>query len=560
MPTIRSKTLFFTTSPRSPLKIIPEIQLLIEQFEGRVWNSATQEEFAHALISAEFYQGSPKPNNPAFSARDRINRAPRAYGFVDLKPTIALTETGKAYINSRHKEEPLLRQLVKFQLPSPLYPEAKNKPPRFWVKPYLELLRLIHHFGNLTFDEIMIFGMQLVDYRLFDEIVSKIEAFRIERSQSDVRYSEFFKEVYTREIKEIYKEEIESKQYITRESTTSSEDKFIETKKNNLRDYTDACFRYLRGAGVVSISQRNRSISIASEKTKEVEYLLSTISRDPVHVKDLVGYKNYLYDPELPKLYTDDFSQLSSVILEIDSTVDCSSYSLPQLKDLQFDLLDQKRQRAISSYSQRLRNYQEYDDIMETFKNIRSRGAYIDRPLMFEWNTWRAMTMIGGGEINANLHFDDAGNPSSTAAGNKADIVCDYGDFILNVEVTLQAGQKQYDNEGEPVARHVGTTCRESGKPTYCLFIAPKVNEATIAHFYTLLHTSIYHYGGKATIIPLHLSTFEGMITRINQTGKTPDSRTILRLVNRVRDLGLAADNEKDWFDKTEDAALNWLS
>ena len=50
MPTIRSKTLFFTTSPRSPLKIIPEIQLLIEQFEGRVWNSATQEEFAHALI------------------------------------------------------------------------------------------------------------------------------------------------------------------------------------------------------------------------------------------------------------------------------------------------------------------------------------------------------------------------------------------------------------------------------------------------------------------------------------------------------------------------------
>lgn len=41
------------------------------------------------------------------------------------------------------------------------------------------------------------------------------------------------------------------------------------------------------------------------------------------------------------------------------------------------------------------------------------------------------MTMLDGGEMKANLHFDDFGKPLSTAQGNMADIVCDYGDFLL---------------------------------------------------------------------------------------------------------------------------------
>jgi hypothetical protein len=37
----------------------------------------------------------------------------------------------------------------------------------------------------------------------------------------------------------------------------------------------------------------------------------------------------------------------------------------------------------------------------------------------------------------ANLKFDDFGNPMSTAQGNMADIICDYGDSGLTVEVTI---------------------------------------------------------------------------------------------------------------------------
>jgi hypothetical protein len=40
--------------------------------------------------------------------------------------------------------------------------------------------------------------------------------------------------------------------------------------------------------------------------------------------------------------------------------------------------------------------------------------------------------------------------------------------------------------EGEPVARHYGNVKRESNKPVFCLFIAPKVSEGTLAHFHNL--------------------------------------------------------------------------
>ena len=56
----------------------------------------------------------------------------------------------------------------------------------------------------------------------------------------------------------------------------------------------------------------------------------------------------------------------------------------------------------------------------------------------------------------------------STAQGNMADIICDYGDFGLAVEVTMQCGQRQYEMEGEPVSRHLAKLKKEIGKEAYC--------------------------------------------------------------------------------------------
>ena len=50
MANLKSKTLFFITSPRTPLKMVPEIKLLIENFTGEEWNVATQKKFMLELV------------------------------------------------------------------------------------------------------------------------------------------------------------------------------------------------------------------------------------------------------------------------------------------------------------------------------------------------------------------------------------------------------------------------------------------------------------------------------------------------------------------------------
>ena len=177
MARIDSRTLFLTTSPRTPSKMIPEIALLVKYFAGKKWDKESQNTFMEVLKKENFFNGKGE-NDPSFSARDRINRAPKSLGFVKLSPTIKLTPAGEKLITSKRKDEIFLRQMLKFQVPSP-YHKPSSKASKFCVKPYLEMLRLVRTMGTLKFDELQMFGMQLTDWHDFERIVQKIETFRI---------------------------------------------------------------------------------------------------------------------------------------------------------------------------------------------------------------------------------------------------------------------------------------------------------------------------------------------------------------------------------------------
>jgi YD repeat-containing protein len=179
---------------------------------------------------------------------------------------------------------------------------------------------------------------------------------------------------------------------------------------------------------------------------------------------------------------------------------------------------------------------------------------------MLEWNTWRAMTMLDGGNIKANLKFDDFGNPMSTAQGNMADIVCDYDDFGLTVEVTMQGGQRQYETEGEPVTRHLAKFKKETEKPAYCLFIAPNINDACKAHFYALHKMNIQYYGGTSTIVPLPLSVFLKMVEDSYNASYIPEPKHVQRFFERSNELANSTENEVDWYNGITQEALNWLA
>ncbi|MBR6068527.1 MAG: AlwI family type II restriction endonuclease [Bacteroidales bacterium] len=558
MARIDSKVIFVTTSPRTPAKMIPEIDLLNQKFAGQEWNNETQVAFMELLKEENFFNGE-GVNDPAFSARDRINRAPKALGFIKLTPYISLTSAGEKLISAKRKEEVFLRQLLKFQIPSP-YHKPSDSAAAFWVKPYLELFRLIRHFGSLKFDELMMFGLQLVDYREFDTIVQKIEQFRIAKVQNKGSYKVFKGECLKSELMSIYETEINAGNTKTRESRDKSIDKFLKTKASNLHDYTDACIRYLRATGLVNISHIGRSLSIIPEKITEVDFFLNNTDRNPCFVNNETQYIAYLGNPALPILQTDNKDAIIDKLKkEFPAVSFKATMSVDKLKDILDDAITDRKEQTIANKVLELKDYKFYDDVQNTFKQIEDNSLY-DPSLMLEWNVWRAMTMLDGGEIKANLKFDDFGNPMSTAQGNMSDIVCDYGDFGLSVEVTIASGQKQYEMEGEPVSRHLAKLKKATGKTTYCLFVAPSINEACVAHFYALHKMNITYYGGKSTIVPLPLNIFKKMLEDSYKATYTPQPNHVKRFFERSNELVETCENEQEWYEQMKQEALNWLS
>ncbi len=557
MARIDGQTLFVTTSPRSPMRMIPEIELLSKNFTGKKWDKKCQIAFMGLLRSEDFFHGKGE-KDPAFSARDRINRAPKSLGFVALSPTIRLTSAGHELLNSRRKDEVFLRQLLKFQLPSPFHRPTENAA-HFCIKPYLEFLRIIRFLGTLRFDELQLFAMQLTDWHEFDKIIAKIKRYRSEMAMTELSQKQFWSEYQKRELSYVFAARIRSGRTKTRESGNTTLHQFLKTEGSNLRDYADAAVRYLQVTGLVNVSHRGRTLSIVPERFDDVDYILKNVERDPGNFESETDYIAYLETSTIPKLLTDRRESLIKKLNDEFPGVkkgDCAN--VEKLKDILSDAIEARKRKVLSEQIAQVKNYRFYDDIQNVFTQIEKKELY-DTPLMFEWNTWRAMMMLDGGNIQANLNFDDYGKPLSTAPGNLADIVCDYGDFCLSVEVTLATGQRQYDMEGEPVSRHLGKLKKETGKTAYCLFIAPNINDACIAHFYGLHHLNISYYGGKSSIVPLPLAVFRKMLEDSHRCSYAPSPKQIQRFFETSDELAVKFKDERGWYSAITERALNWL-
>lgn len=557
MATIDSQILFLTTSPRTPEKMIPEIGLLAKHFTGSKWTQKEQCAFMEVLRNEDFFNGKGR-NDAAFSARDRINRAPKSLGFVRLKPTISLTPAGEALLQSKRKDEVFLRQMLKFQIPSP-YHKPTKRATTFCVKPYLELLRLVRIMGTLKFDELRLFGMQLTDWHCFDDIVRKIEKFRKDRLEHKGSYREFLGEYIKSELMRIYAERIAKGDTKTRESRDRSIGKFLMTQSSNMRDYADACFRYLRATGLVNVSHVGKSLSIVPERIDDVDYILKNVRREPSEFKDEEEYLAYLGKANTPTLFTDNKDKLLSRLhMDYPECVVDDNYDVETLKDILARKTEERKEKRMQRQVADIKDYKLYDDIQNVFKQITDNELY-DAPLMLEWNTWRAMTMLDGGKIKANLNFDDFGKPLSTAQGNMSDIECDYGDFMLSVEVTMASGQKQYEMESEPVSRHLGKMKKSSGKPCYGLFVAPTINDACAAHFFGLHHLNIAYYGGKSSVVPMPLDIFQKMLEDSYKANYTPNPMQVKRFFDKSREIANSGCDERQWFNEIKKVAIDWL-
>lgn len=552
----KTRTVFAFTSPRTIEKIIPEIQVLIDSFAGQEWNTETQIAFFHKLFKSEFYEGDKMPDNISLAARDRITRAPKALGFVDLKPKIALTTVGKQLLSGKRTSEVIAKQLFKFQLPSPYHKVPADR--GFNVKPYLELLRLVKELGNISKTEIAIFFVQMTHHNKFNSVVAAIKKFRNDKSKQKGNRKAFTDGVFTKEILKVYAEEIKANDLKTRESGEATLKKFVKTKKSNHNDYADAFVRYLRATQFISFDKKNFRMIIAPSRVAEVDYVLKNIERKAKAFKAEAEYKKYLFNPESLLLLTDNRKYLEKQLAKL-SVKFAATASIESLKDL----LEATEKKMISVVIEEtevaLKNYKEFDDIIDVFGKIQNKEVP-DPPLYLEWNIWRAMVMINyAKQVRGNFTLDLDGVPLNTALGNIPDIEAEYDGFKMILEVTMSSGNKQYEMEGEPVARHFGKIQNNSTVPVYCLFVAPKISEGALAHFFNLNRMNTKAYGGKTRIVPMNLNQFVSFIT-IAKDKSFSNSKILKSYLDSIIQKNLSLDDETVWSQQIHDSIPVWVS
>lgn len=114
--------------------------------------------------------------------------------------------------------------------------------------------------------------------------------------------------------------------------------------------------------------------------------------------------------------------------------------------------------------------------------------------------------------------------PVGTAPGNGPDLIFEFDDFVIVVEVTLTDNSRQEAAEGEPVRRHVAELVShygaQSGKPVYGLFIANRIDPNTAETFRIGVWFTRTNDKMRLDIIPLTLAQFKAFFEALFTSGR----------------------------------------
>lgn len=579
--TARTRAWGFPTSPRSPYKIQGELRLL-KEFDGKPWNKWAQLRFAEMLSSYEGFEGSASKSESTFSARDRL-RGPRILGLIctpkrgTRNGILEFTDVGNLFLHLTDAQQELIlqRQIAKVQFRSHLHRINGYKEMR--IRPMMLMVKLLLELERMTKEEVALFALTTTNYQQVPDVIKTIKRFRRDlEARTPAMERKRFKEEFRKQyICEIYRDDIEEGRTKLREGGTD----FVKTKIATLRDYADSTIRYLTATGIFTILPHGQNLALTRAKLKDARFLLERYGMDiAVDIDgDYYSYvKGYLGNPSLPVLRIDStaaqYSDIEDKVVAIEkedaqfaktieldfASATSSSEKLNILARADSKLTEiQVRNQALV-----IKNDQKssFIDILNLYEAINDRRAEIlDRPLMYEWNAWRAMVLVNDAlNVQGNYHADVDGNPVSTASGNMPDILCEYDEFWLAIEVTLQRGMRQFETEGESITRHVGNLQRalaESNdkRPIFGMFIAEKIHDEVVDYLFTYAHRFSQTYKGKIRILPLERKYFQKFIASALRHPKF-SNQILLSFFNDVFYRYATETGELDWIQKVNNA------
>jgi hypothetical protein len=541
-----------STTVRNPERI-PDFCLAIESVEGRAWDRETQLEFMYELIRRRFY--SPQNmtdaqqenfDNPDYQLskreakeifntqnyqdppmRGRTAMAPlRDIGVVRLGQSVELTPLGLALVEGGLTlQDVLLNYCLKWVVPTPGH-RVFSEQNGFNIRPFVGSLALISRVNELwrkagnqpvgvSREEFEIFGPTLIDYNLIDSFAQKVIDLRIAvRSKNTAADKLSISELHVKE---------HLRSCLVSGTVT-------QTHRNNLRDFGDNAIRYFRQTGFIEYRGAGRYVDIATVVEPQVEMLMSQQLYKPITFESSEDYFEFVADVDSFTPPWADEKNLKSVKqhlrevlkdegVEIADISSMDKKSFNKIRGEDGEILELRRavvKSRLDGIKKQSRKPEFIQGLVDEYSGLlgKTYNGYLPKPIALEFNTFKTfLTLNDAVSVKANYPMGDDGEPISTAPGGATDLICEYKDFVLSVEVTMSRGNTQWVMEGQPVQRHLRTIEDEYSKPAYALFLAPKLHADTVETFWI---ANVHGYQGvKQRIVPLEMATWCEYLTEM---------------------------------------------
>ncbi len=539
---MRQPLISMSTTIRNPERLQGFLGVL-KQIEGETFNSATQEKYQILLIKHRLYLPTKIPKqyidlfknsaeditydiaekvfhaqkyeDPPMRGRQSVNPLNKL-GFCIAKESLGavkITRLGNLFLSDNADIGYIFfKSMLKLQLPNPLSDDFTSKQ-GFNIRPLIATMHLIRAVSGLTQTEFSLFVPTLTNYRnikSYAKLICKRRA--LKRKKGIESFDKKF-------LKGFYKSKT-----------------LTDKQLSNPFEYGDNLMRYFRLTKYFQIIKGpfgRWKVNLEPSRIKEIEQLLSLYDGAAMKFENLDKYIEYLTDINQPALPWESDATKSVDIIQ----------SLTELVNSDFESLDVDKQIKVKEKHEALTNINLADlgskELEALISNLRAfrleiiqlaRDAKLKRnierlkctladlkdkkklrdidPVGFEYLIAECFKIIDDEiEIKPNCVLDDNGNPIGFAPGNRADIEGYYNSFNSIFEATLDVSRHQVYRESIPVMRHLKDFgVKNPDKPSYCIFIAPKIHDDTVNYFWYAVKFGFE--GNRQKIVALDLEHF----------------------------------------------------
>lgn len=551
------------TTVRNPYRLREALQLFRIKMGGRPFRREEQQEFLNELVKAGLVDSDRVVEGD--DGGRKFASAFKQLGFVtdwERGKSWDMTPVGTMLIEHPELEELIfLRQLMKYQIPSPL--ESGKRVEGFHVRPFRLLLRFLkrareENLIGLTKFEIALNVIGVLDEdddTAFEEAIANIKTFRTD---------------YNAIMGKVTKNRFINQKLVVAAAK-------VDLKPRSLLDYADSNGRYALITGLLTTHGNNLTLSDA--RLPVVEAILT----DGTTLIPERDYLELFYNPDIPLLPTDDLLFLRGEIVNLEkrfvelATLLGESAALParpaeetlsELQAYEIRLRDKLRDvREIQFYRNQC-SATSLDEIKDLLEDINSGtkaffGGSDYAPAFLEWAIWRLFLAINElvGPIGRTRGFriDEDINPIHHAKGGEADLTFTYDNFKLVCEMTLTSGSHQFVAEGEPVTRHVFKAVETSdGKPVYGLFITKKLDPNTINAFHKARYWKNYTSFVSTPVVALEIEQVLKLIERIKMQGVNVTS--FRELLDRILQLQDTHPHGPAWYKEYSKLYEQWVN